>query len=470
VAGVRTRKRIRQACKAAGWACLAAVSIARADFYQGMEAYKHSDFERALGEFRPLAEMGDPRSEFMLGRLYYEGKGLTQNAALAYGWIKLAADAGLVQAVEAEKKLHDTLSPEDRASAQRLLADYSPEEINHHLMPKIIPNCEFQNQTRPQLLPQSVRRASIGAYPYEALRNRTEGHVTVEITIAADGSTREIRIIDAIPVGVFEDAARRVARATRFQPASHDGEPVTAITTLTVMFQLASIASSQYTAADSYVEKLHKRAGDGDLGAAYAYATIINGLPHFHRPWSESLPWIEKAARGGIKEAQFQLGQSLWIGRGCEVDRDKALDWLKRAAAQGSSNAQVSLARIFTHGGDAEPSKPLFWLERAAMANDASGKKYLAAFLAATPHESLRDPQRALVLVKELARGDQDDPVLVEIRAAAHAALGEFSAAVADEQAAMRAAKSLQWNTTDMAARLSAYQSSQSWFGELIPM
>jgi hypothetical protein len=58
----------------------------------------------------------------------------------------------------------------------------------------------------------------------------------------------------------------------------------------------------------------------------------------------------------------------------------------------------------------------------------------------------------------------------VEIRAAAHATLGEFSAAIADEQAAMHAAKSLKWNTADMEARLSAYQSSQPWFGELIPM
>jgi hypothetical protein len=99
-----------------------------------------------------------------------------------------------------------------------------------------------------------------------------------------------------------------------------------------------------------------------------------------------------------------------------------------------------------------------------------SGKKYLAAFLAATPNESLRDPKRALVLANELIRVDREDPLLVEIRAAAHAALGEFTAVAADERAAMQAAKSLKWDTADMEARFASYQGSQPWCGELIPM
>jgi hypothetical protein len=203
-------------------------------------------------------------------------------------------------------------------------------------------------------------------------------------------------------------------------------------------------------------------AEDGDPAAQYVYGAVINGLPHYQRPWSEALPWIQKAASSGLKEAQFQLGQSLWMGRGCEVDRDKAVDWLQRAAVQGSANAQLSLARMLVHGSnDAESDKQLFWLQKAADTNDSNGKKYLAAFLATTPHESLRDPQRALTLVNELMRADKEDPILGEIRAAAHATRGEFVAAVADEQAAIRAAKSPKWNVADMQVRLTAYQGSQ---------
>lgn len=446
--------RIRYGCKAAGWAYLAAVMVgsAQADFDQGMEAYKHHDFQNAISEFRSLAEIGDQRSQYMLGRMYYEAR----NYIWAYGWIKLAADAGFAQAVEVEKELGATLAPEDRARAQQLVADYSPAGITQRLMPKILPNCEYQGRKGPKLLFAS------GVYPSAALEHPREGYVTVEVTVAADGRTRDARIISAIPPGVFEDAARRAVRNARYEPATRDGEPISAVATMTVKFQYGT-GTSTYGAVDVYVEKLHKMAEGGDPAAQYVYAALINGLPHYQKPWSESLPWIQKAASSGLKEAQFQLGQSLWTGRGCEVDRDKAVDWLKRAAVQGSASAQVSLARIIMHGNDdAGPDKQLFWLQKAAAGDDRNGKKYLAAFLATTPHESLRDPQRALILAKELARADKEDPILVEIRAAAHAALGEFTAAVGDEQTAIRAAKSLNWNVADMQARLTAYQSSAS--------
>jgi hypothetical protein len=46
----RTKKRERRRSKAAGWACLAAVMIgnAKADFHQGMEAYRHENFSACV--------------------------------------------------------------------------------------------------------------------------------------------------------------------------------------------------------------------------------------------------------------------------------------------------------------------------------------------------------------------------------------------------------------------------------------
>jgi TPR repeat protein len=103
-------------------------SNAKADYRQGVEAYKRSDYQRVLSEVRPLAEIGDPHSQFLLSLMYSEGKGVTRNDTLAYGWMKLAADAGIAQAITQEKKLGEILLPESRAAALRLLADYSPEE------------------------------------------------------------------------------------------------------------------------------------------------------------------------------------------------------------------------------------------------------------------------------------------------------------------------------------------------------
>ena len=119
--------RIRYGSRIAAWVLLAVAmsGTAKADYRQGAEAYKRSDYQRALSEVRPLAEIGDPHSQFLLGVLYSEGKGVTENDTLAYGWMKLAADAGIAQAITEEKRLGEILLPESRAAAHAALGEFT---------------------------------------------------------------------------------------------------------------------------------------------------------------------------------------------------------------------------------------------------------------------------------------------------------------------------------------------------------
>ncbi|MGA9442588.1 MAG: tetratricopeptide repeat protein, partial [Methyloceanibacter sp.] len=43
---------------------------------------------------RPYAEQGDPEAQFMLGRMYQEGRGVIQDHAEAVKWYRLSADKG----------------------------------------------------------------------------------------------------------------------------------------------------------------------------------------------------------------------------------------------------------------------------------------------------------------------------------------------------------------------------------------
>jgi TPR repeat protein len=75
-----------------------APGVASADFDDGLEAYRAGDYERAMTEWRPLAEQGVAEAQFNVGLLYYQGRGVEQDHAEARGWYELAAEQGYARA------------------------------------------------------------------------------------------------------------------------------------------------------------------------------------------------------------------------------------------------------------------------------------------------------------------------------------------------------------------------------------
>ncbi len=69
-----------------------------ADFQVGLDAYKRGDYDTALKEFQPLAELGDAEAQFNLGLLYVRGQGVPQDDQEAVRWYRLAADQDFASA------------------------------------------------------------------------------------------------------------------------------------------------------------------------------------------------------------------------------------------------------------------------------------------------------------------------------------------------------------------------------------
>ncbi len=139
---------------------LLAVSAApsRADFADGLAAYDAGDYRTSVEEWRPLAEAGDPEAQVALaslyldglgvardqvegarwyrlaaeqgepvaqlnlGDLYSRGQGVPRDLAQAYLWLSLAAAQGRAWAERRRQDLARTMSGEDLAAAERLLA------------------------------------------------------------------------------------------------------------------------------------------------------------------------------------------------------------------------------------------------------------------------------------------------------------------------------------------------------------
>ena len=58
--------------------CCVVSTTVRADYDSGVLAYESGRYDIALEEFNLFSERGDPRAQFMLGAMYFHGKGVPQ--------------------------------------------------------------------------------------------------------------------------------------------------------------------------------------------------------------------------------------------------------------------------------------------------------------------------------------------------------------------------------------------------------
>lgn len=76
-------------------------------------------------------------------------------------------------------------------------------------------------------------------YPRKALDQGLEGWVDLEFTVDASGAIRDIVVRNAVPTGVFEQAAVEALARWRYQPAQHDGKPANQRAAVRVQFKVA---------------------------------------------------------------------------------------------------------------------------------------------------------------------------------------------------------------------------------------
>ena len=93
--------------------------------------------------------------------------------------------------------------------------------------------------------------------------------------------------------------------------------------------------------------------------------------------------WLRKIAEQGLAEAQNNLGNCLYKGSSCTVDKVEAVKWFKKAAEQGHAEAQNHLAYCLDKGiGCAENKAEAFqWFRKAAEQGHAKAQYNLACCL-----------------------------------------------------------------------------------------
>jgi uncharacterized protein len=97
----------------------------------------------------------------------------------------------------------------------------------------------------------------------------------------------------------------------------------------------------------------------------------------------QALAWFERAARQGLAEAQFNLGNMYAYGLAplpADADGNRlAAQWYFEAARQGHADAQYSLGILFLTGSGVDQSAEEAdkWIGRAAAQGHADARAYL---------------------------------------------------------------------------------------------
>lgn len=85
--------------------------------------------------------------------------------------------------------------------------------------------------------PRALRRVP-PQFPSRARKRGVHGFVKMSVFVNQNGSVEKVRILDAAPRGVFEDAAEEAIRGWEFSPGVYEGKSVAAWITQTFRFEL----------------------------------------------------------------------------------------------------------------------------------------------------------------------------------------------------------------------------------------
>ncbi len=83
------------------------------------------------------------------------------------------------------------------------------------------------------------RRRTAASYPPRARAEGITGYVVMNLLINENGMVERVKVLEAKPTGVFEEAARETVQSWQFDPATYQGEAVKVWARQTIRFDLS---------------------------------------------------------------------------------------------------------------------------------------------------------------------------------------------------------------------------------------
>lgn len=193
-----------------------------ADFHSALSFYEKGDYESAYNEFYDMASMGEQRSQFNLGVMYYQGQYVSKDINKAYAWMKLATDS--ITAKEHEKKMFQLVAKqantkEGDAIYIKLKQQFGMNALMTKLYPVIRPSKKSSQAT-----PIYIKEPR---YPKRAAMKGIEGFTQFKFDLDESGKPRNIVLVDSFPPDTFDRNSLMAIKNWRFEPVKNEvGEPI----------------------------------------------------------------------------------------------------------------------------------------------------------------------------------------------------------------------------------------------------
>lgn len=428
----------------------------KADFDAATEAYHNQQFAEAFKTYDQLARIGNKRAQFNLAVMYLNGEHVKQDLKMAYAWGKLSgsndnpAYAELTHAI-----INDMDEPGLLAAEQqyiKLNELYGEAKIYSKLSP-----IAYQTNTGKQKSKQNFKIKPLvrkgPRYPNEALNKRIQGWVTVGFEVHPDGTARNPYVMDAYPENTFENATFNAIQKFKFEITFDEGvEPFVIYARQTIEYSLEQ--STNPTKLRAYykerLDQLRSIAEQGSGKAQYLYAlgassNIMN--KDNKMPVEEVNQWWLKAAQNGHKEAQYQLGKNILRGIGCQVEKQKGIDWIVYAAEQGHAKSSRKAYHLLTKNKHLNNTNysPEHWLRLAADNGDADSQLDYAEFLINQENVTAKDLIQARHYLEMQAHLRAKNVKWYQLSAAIYRKQGNNKKANSHSKKAAKLAKKLGW-------------------------
>ena len=189
-------------------------------------------------------------------------------------------------------------------------------------------------------------------------------------------------------------------------------------------FACLASAAALHAQTDPDVERAlaaaRAKAGTGDVIAQFSLGSI---LYYGGNETAEAVEWFRKAAAQGYAPAEFQMGQLYDFGFAVEQDDAQALAWYRKAAEHASAAGQRTVGEFYQKGRGvaADTAEAARWYRRAADGDDlraqyALGQSYFSGtgvmrdyvtayvwFMVAAGQTPLVDNRKALLELRNIA-------------------------------------------------------------------
>lgn len=332
-----------------------------------------TEFRQALA----LAFEGDVDARRKVGILYYRGFGVRPNPPQAMKWLSLAAEQGDAKADEFLGLMQQAMTPEEIATAQRLLARFkgqpepdfsdddksfeSPEEQEERQLraeagERWIPNDEFADERA--LLTDGANGRPVGAEAAAMTRSPAMPRTAAVPESAPARGPALVQVIVWVTV-VF--LAMGAVGAGIFWLVNH---PIEEVTIETQKSEAPAVTMSMpMPRPPEPMPPLEKR---GSAPATAALPQTFGTPPASNPPTTGTVAQTQTGpatapgnaevqrlfaeARAGNRQAQFLAGLALAEGKLMPANLPEAFQWFTVAAERGHADAQNNLAIFYIRG------------------------------------------------------------------------------------------------------------------------